>query len=107
MVFILGRMGDNHKALMLIIEKLGDVHQAIEFAKEQRDESLWQDLLQYSLDKPAFIKGLLENIDSHMDPVLLVRKIPEGLIIPGLKEALLKVMSDLALHVSPGFVIRL
>ena len=31
--------------------------QAIEFAKEQDDEDLWEDLINYSLDKPG--TGLL------------------------------------------------
>jgi hypothetical protein len=53
MVFILGRIGDNHRALMLIIERLNDVYQAIEFAKEQQDDSLWEDLINYSKDKPG------------------------------------------------------
>ena len=53
MVFILGRMGNNKEALSLIIEKLRDVNQAIEFAKEQNDEELWEDLIEYSMDKPC------------------------------------------------------
>lgn len=73
MVFLLGRMGDNKRALNLIIERLGDVQrvrrelshlargmrlltllygQAIEFAKEQNDNDLWEDLLKYSETKP-------------------------------------------------------
>lgn len=52
MVFLLGRMGNNKAALMLIIERLGDVSRAIEFAKEQNDADLWEDLLRYSEDKP-------------------------------------------------------
>lgn len=89
-VYILGRMGDNHKALMLIIERLGDVDrvchgvilrwddpsksgidgslthpfsslpfQAIEFAKEQNDEDLWEDLLKYAMDKPGKLLSFL------------------------------------------------
>lgn len=70
MVFLLGRMGNNKQALMLIIERLGDVQrvsryemrlrrsglirvQAIDFAKEQADEDLWEDLLQYSETRPG------------------------------------------------------
>jgi hypothetical protein len=69
-------MGDNKKALMLIIERLGDVQRvnnnkknkdkhkliifffcikAIDFAKEQKDDDLWEDLLTYSMDKPSKI----------------------------------------------------
>ncbi|KAG8985538.1 Vacuolar protein sorting-associated protein 41, partial [Tulasnella sp. 427] len=61
MVFLLGRMGNNKKALNLIIEKLGDVNRAIDFAKEQNDDDLWEDLLKYSETRPLFIRGLLEN----------------------------------------------
>jgi hypothetical protein len=53
MVFLLGRMGNNKKALTLIIERLGDVHRAIEFAKEQSDDDLWEDLLKYSETRPG------------------------------------------------------
>lgn len=53
MVFLLGRMGNNKKALMLIIERLGDVERAIEFAKEQSDDDLWEDLLKYSETRPG------------------------------------------------------
>lgn len=37
---------------MLIINRLGDVQRAIEFAREQDDEDIWEDLLRYSEDKP-------------------------------------------------------
>lgn len=72
MVFLLGRMGNNKQALTLIIERLGDVHrvrlyivsffelrlheiswQAIDFAKEQNDDDLWEDLLKYSETRPS------------------------------------------------------
>lgn len=53
MVFLLGRMGNNRQALMLIIERLGDVKRAIDFAKDQADEDLWEDLLTYSENKPS------------------------------------------------------
>lgn len=53
MVFLLGRMGNNKKALNLIIERLGDVSRAIDFAKEQNDDDLWEDLLRYSETRPG------------------------------------------------------
>lgn len=36
----------------MIMEELGDVDKAIEFAKEQDDVELWEDLISYSIDKP-------------------------------------------------------
>ncbi|KAH8829648.1 vacuolar protein sorting-associated protein 41, partial [Flagelloscypha sp. PMI_526] len=100
MVFLLGEMGNFKKALTLIIERLGDVHRAIDFAKERKDKDLWEDLLKYSETRPAFIRGLLENVGPEIDPVLLIRRIKNGLEIPGLKEALIKILQDFQLQMS-------
>ncbi|KAK0543251.1 Vacuolar protein sorting-associated protein 41 [Tilletia horrida] len=100
MVFLLGRIGDNKKALSLIIEKLGDVERAIDFAKEQNDAELWDDLLTYSDNKPTFIRGLLENVGAEIDPIRLVKRIRNGLEIPGLRGALIKILQDFNLQVS-------
>ncbi|KAJ3568468.1 hypothetical protein NP233_g5698 [Leucocoprinus birnbaumii] len=100
MVFLLGRMGNNKKALHLIIERLGDVQRAIEFAKEQSDDDLWEDLLKYSETRPTFIRGLLENVGVEISPIRLIRRIKNGLEIPGLKEALIKILQDFHLQIS-------
>ncbi|KAF6748944.1 vacuolar protein sorting 41 [Ephemerocybe angulata] len=99
MVFLLGRMGNNKAALTLIIERLGDVHRAIEFAKSQNDDDLWEDLLRYSETRPAFIRGLLENVGVEISPVRLIRRIRNGLEIPGLKDALVKILLDFQLQI--------
>ncbi|RHZ45377.1 hypothetical protein Glove_680g79 [Diversispora epigaea] len=101
MVFVLGRMGNNKQALMLIIERLGEVQLAIDFVNEQDDDILWEDLLTYSLDKPRFITGLLENLGgTRLDPISLIKRIPNGLEIPELKKALIKVLQDYNLQAS-------
>ncbi|TIA90212.1 hypothetical protein E3P99_01719 [Wallemia hederae] len=100
MVFILGRMGSNKRALSLIIERLGDVKRAIAFAQEQKDDELWEDLLKYSESRPAFIRALLENVGPEVDPVRLIRRIKNGMAIPGLKEALIKILQDFQLQIS-------
>ncbi|KAL4076442.1 hypothetical protein V8B97DRAFT_1921758 [Scleroderma yunnanense] len=100
MVFLLGRMGNNKQALTLIIERIGDVQQAIHFAKEQGDDDLWEDLLKYAETRPTFIRGLLENIGAEIDPIRLIRRIKNGLEIPGLKEALIKILHDFQLQIS-------
>ncbi|KAL2920015.1 Vacuolar protein sorting-associated protein 41 [Polyrhizophydium stewartii] len=100
MVFLLGKMGDSRRALMLIIERLGDVERAIQFAKDQNDEDLWEEFLKYSMDKPAFIVGLLENLSAHIDPLRVIRQIPNGLKIPGLRNALIKIMTDCSVQKS-------
>ena len=85
---------------MLIIERLGHVEQAINFAKEQNDDDLWEDLLKYSMDKPHFIRGLLQNVGTEIDPIRLIRRIPNGLEIPDLRPALMKILQDFNLQMS-------
>ena len=82
------------RALYLIIDRLGDVSRAIAFAKEQDDPDLWEDLLNYSMDKPRFIRGLLEEVGTAINPITLVRRIPEGLEIEGLREGLKHIMKE-------------
>lgn len=94
LVYLLSKTGQTKRALFLIIDKLADVAQAISFAKQQDDPDLWTDLLDYSMDKPKFIRGLLENIGTAIDPITLVRRIPAGLEIDGLKEALGKILKE-------------
>lgn len=94
LVYLYSKTGDMKRALYLIIDRLGDVSQAISFAKEQDDPDLWEDLLDYSMDKPRFIRALLEEVGTSIDPITLVRRIPEGLEIPGLREGLKHIMKE-------------
>ena len=88
--------------MYLIIEKLSDVSFAISFAKEQDDPDLWNDLLDYSMDKPRFIKGLLEEVgtSAYIDPVEIVKRIPEGLEIEGLREGISKLVREYEIQFS-------
>lgn len=49
---------------------------------------------------PGFIRGLLENVGPQIDPQRLIRRIKNGLEIPGLKEALIKILGDFNLQAS-------
>uniref|UniRef100_A0A8C8GDY0 Vacuolar protein sorting-associated protein 41 homolog n=1 Tax=Oncorhynchus tshawytscha TaxID=74940 RepID=A0A8C8GDY0_ONCTS len=89
----------NRRALQMIMEELGDVDKAIEFAKEQDDAELWEDLISYSIDKPPFITGLLNNIGTHVDPILLIHRIKEGMEIPNLRDSLVKILHDYNLQI--------
>uniref|UniRef100_V5H0C2 Vacuolar protein sorting-associated protein 41 homolog n=2 Tax=Ixodes ricinus TaxID=34613 RepID=V5H0C2_IXORI len=99
-VFLLKHMGNSKEALEQIMGQLGDVHEAIAFCKEQDDRGLWQDLIAHSLDKPAFITTLLHKIGTHVDPILLIHRIPEQLVIPQLRDSLVKIMRDYKLQIS-------
>ena len=92
LVYLLSNTGQLRKALFLIIDELRDVSKAIEFAKEQDDKELWEDLLEYSMSRPKFIAGLLAEAGTAINPIELVKRIPDGLEIQGLRQGLLKLI---------------
>lgn len=53
MVYLLGRIGNISEALALMTRELNDMESAIAFCQEHDDEELWNDLVNYSLDKPS------------------------------------------------------
>ena len=99
-IYLLGRMGNTKAALELIMTELVDVEQAVSFCKEHDESELWDDLINYSMDKPSFISVLLNNIGTHIDPRKLVEKIEPGLRIPGLKTSLIQIIRDYNLQVA-------
>jgi hypothetical protein len=46
------------------------------------------------MDKPRFIRGLLEEVGTAINPIALVRRIPEGLEIEGLREGLSRMIKE-------------
>ena len=94
LIYLLSKEGRTKDALALIIHQLADVSQAIAFAKEQNDPDLWDDLLTYSMNKPLFIKALLEEVGTAINPIALVRRIPAGLEIEGLREGLSRMIKE-------------
>lgn len=48
----------------------------------------------------GFITVLLQNIGTHVDPIMLIQKIPNGMEIPGLRDSLVKILHDYTLQVS-------
>ena len=100
-VYLHGRMGNNREALHLITNKMENILKAIEFCKEADDQDLWEDLIDYSMKKPEFIRVLCENIvDHHVDRVALIKRIPAGTTIPGLRDALVKILQDFQLQIA-------
>ncbi|KAJ5174409.1 uncharacterized protein N7482_000286 [Penicillium canariense] len=104
LIYLLSKMGQTKRALNLILSDLKDVSQAISFAKSQEDPDLWEDLLDYSMDKPKFIHGLLVEAGTSIDPIKLVRRIPSGLEIEGLRDGLTRLIRehDLQASISQG-----
>lgn len=53
----------------------------------------------------AFITGLLNNIGTHVDPILLIHRIKEGMEIPNLRDSLVKILQDYNLQVNAAHVL--
>jgi hypothetical protein len=94
LIYLFSKTGQTKRALNLILSDLKDVSQAISFAKSQDDPDLWEDLLDYSMDKPKFIHGLLVEAGTSIDPIKLVRRIPSGLEIEGLRDGLTRLIRE-------------
>ena len=47
----------------------------------------------------GFITGLLHNIGTHVDPIILITKIRSGMEIPQLRDSLVKILQDYNLQV--------
>jgi vacuolar protein sorting-associated protein 41 len=103
MVYLLDRMGNSTEALTIIMKNLKNVQMAIEFCREHNDLELWEYLVNESVDKPEIITKLLDGVAGFMvNPEMLIDKIQVGQEIPGLKDALVKMLSGFNLQVSLG-----
>ncbi|EGC37705.1 hypothetical protein DICPUDRAFT_149700 [Dictyostelium purpureum] len=100
MVYLLGRIGNSKEALNLILDKLHRIKDAVEFVEQQKDEELWEYLIKKSMNNSSYISELLENIGSNVDPIKLIRLIPEKMEIEDLRDRLVKILSDYNLQMS-------
>lgn len=98
LVYLLGKIGENKKALLLIIDKLDNPEIAINFAKHQNDREAWNILLDYSTNKPKFIQALIEGADDQSnpfyDPISIIKRIPNDVKIEGLKNSVTKISEN-------------
>lgn len=98
-IHLLDRMGNSMESLQLILEEEQDLQWAIRLCKEHDDVDLWSRLINFALDKPECIRELLNNIGTHIDPLLIINRIPKGMEIPGLRDALVKILHDYHLQI--------
>lgn len=98
LVYLLGRIGQNKKALKLIVEELEDPEKAINFAKRQNDQETWNTVLDYSFSRPHYIKALIELSDEtsskFYNPITILQNMSPNLKIEGLKESITKVSQE-------------
>ncbi|KAF5836122.1 hypothetical protein DUNSADRAFT_6375 [Dunaliella salina] len=93
-VYLLGRMGNASRALHLIINKLEDIPQAIEFVRGQRDDELWEQLMSWALGSPETTGALLDHIGGHINPLSIIRRLPTGTSIPRLRDRVISIIAD-------------
>eukprot|EP00611_Tribonema_gayanum_P004693 TRINITY_DN138_c1_g1_i3.p1 TRINITY_DN138_c1_g1~~TRINITY_DN138_c1_g1_i3.p1 ORF type:complete len:911 (+),score=347.05 TRINITY_DN138_c1_g1_i3:45-2777(+) len=100
MVFVLGRLGRTQRALSVLLEEVDCARRAIEFVGAH-DKDLWYRLIDYSLRNERFLGGLLDHAGVYdVDLAGLIRGVPEGMRIQGLREKLGKITSDYRFQVT-------
>ncbi|ORZ31729.1 hypothetical protein BCR44DRAFT_148290 [Catenaria anguillulae PL171] len=99
MVYVLGRMGDHKRALVIMMDRMDDIEMAIEYAKQQQDHDLWDDLLEFAVHKPKYWAPLFKSTNLSIDPIRLIRRVPRGAQIPGLKDLLTSIVRDFTTQV--------
>lgn len=97
LVYLLSKIGENRKALTLIIDKMEDPTKAITFVQSVNEKELWDYLLDYSMDKSKFVKELLLSVGMLVDPIPVVSRIPLGVEIPELKKAVVNITKNVEL----------
>ena len=102
-IYLLSRMGKLNEALELLVVENDDPEAAVNFCKEHDDPQLWDDLIDYSSDKPSFMSYLLKNVGNYMNSEKsqkLIKSIEHGLEMPGIRESLIQMLRDFQLQVS-------
>lgn len=100
MVYLLDIMGNRKEALHLTLNQHQGPSAAIDFCKQHTDEDLWKQLISHSIDKPEYIKALLNTVGAHIDPILLISQIHDHMSISGLRDSLVKILHDFTQQIS-------
>lgn len=99
LIYLWGKIGENKKALSLIIDGLNDPRLAIDFVKSWGDSDLWEFMVGYSMDKPKFVKALLDSPDEFGKIYLeVVKAMPIDMQIDGLQATMINICRGNALN---------
>lgn len=98
LVYLLSQVGENRKALTLILQELDDPNRAISFAKSQNDQEIWNVVLEHSFSRPRFIRALIESADekslAFYNPITILQNMDPELEVEGLKDSVTLVTRD-------------
>ena len=81
LVYLFGKIGENKRAINLVIHKLDDAKLAIEFATRLKDQDTWDIVIDESMTRPHFIRQLIElsdldeSINQFYDPMTILNKL--------------------------------
>ncbi|GMR33070.1 hypothetical protein PMAYCL1PPCAC_03265 [Pristionchus mayeri] len=98
-IFLLGKSGNRIEALNLIISQFNRIDLAISFCQEHDDRDLWTYLVDEIVKRPQHMKQLLSTAGPSLDPLFVVQRMPADLVVPGLRDALAKILRDYAMQV--------
>ncbi|GMT03510.1 hypothetical protein PENTCL1PPCAC_25684, partial [Pristionchus entomophagus] len=98
-IFLLGKSGNRIEALNLMISHHNRIDLAISFCQEHEDKDLWSYLVDEIVKRPQHMKLLLSTAGPSLDPLFVVQRMPADLVVPGLRDALAKILSDYAMQV--------
>ncbi|GMT33744.1 hypothetical protein PFISCL1PPCAC_25041, partial [Pristionchus fissidentatus] len=98
-IFLLGKSGNRIEALNLMISHHNRIDLAISFCQEHDDSDLWAYLVDEIVKRPQHMKLLLSTAGPSLDPLFVVQRMPMDLDVPGLRDALAKILSDYAMQV--------
>jgi len=61
--YLLGKAGHVNEALKVLLEQVGDVGRAVQFAAEYQDPRLWEFLISFVLERPHLLVPLLDHLE--------------------------------------------
>ncbi|KJH48985.1 hypothetical protein DICVIV_04884 [Dictyocaulus viviparus] len=99
MILLLGKSGNHVDALDLMVKKYNQLDKAIEYCQEHDDADLWERLIEEVIRTPSHVAHLLNHAGSSVDPLRVIQMIPPAMSVPGLRDALVKVLRDYAARV--------
>ncbi|CCE63075.1 hypothetical protein TPHA_0D04410 [Tetrapisispora phaffii CBS 4417] len=95
LIYLWGEAGETKKALSLIIDELNDPTTAIEYVNSWGDVELWEFLIGYSLDKPSFVKALLNSNDKFGETYAeVIKGMPDTMEIEGFSVIINNILKD-------------
>ena len=100
MVYLLQEQQRSIEALRILLTQVGDVRRAIGFIESEKDSALtkelWDDLIVFSLEHPAFLTGVLDyaGLSAIELPSRLIKEIPAQMEIHDLRQKLVKIIDD-------------